>query len=170
MTASCPTTRACRSSCIEGCSRAAQARLRAAKTLCAGNGWSGGWRGGVYPYHHYHSTAHEALGIVAGSAKVRLGGDSGTVIDLHAGGVVGVPAGVPHKGEAASPDLLIVGAYPGGRGPDMRVPGMGDRERVLANIITVPLPATDPVGGRSGPLLDCWHAHLKPADYRQAPL
>lgn len=39
-------------------------------TLFAGNGWSGGWRGGVHPYHHYHSTAHEALGIVAGSAQV----------------------------------------------------------------------------------------------------
>jgi uncharacterized protein YjlB len=64
------------------------------ETLFAGNGWSGG----VYPYHHYHSTAHEALGIVAGSAKVRLGGDSGTVVDLRAGDVVVIPAGVAHKG------------------------------------------------------------------------
>ena len=99
------------------------------ETLFAGNGWSGGWRGGVYPYHHYHSTAHEALGIVAGSAKVRLGGDSGTLIDLHAGDVVVIPAGVAHKGEAASPDLLIVGAYPGGRsghaGPRQRRPRAG---------------------------------------------
>jgi len=70
------------------------------ETLFAGNGWSGGWRGGVYPYHHYHSTAHEALGIVAGSAKVRLGANSGTVVDLHAADVVVIPAGVAHKGEA----------------------------------------------------------------------
>ena len=110
------------------------------ETLFAGNGWSG--------------TAHEALGIVAGSAKVRLGGDSGTVVDLYAGDVVVIPAGVAHKGEAASPDLLIVGAYPGGRGPDMRVPGKGDREQALANIPVVPPPATDPVYGRSGPLIE----------------
>jgi uncharacterized protein YjlB len=142
----------------------------ACEILFAENGWSGGWRGGVYPYHHYHSTAHEALGIVAGSARVRLGGEGGSVVELRAGDVVVIPAGVAHKGEAASPDLLSVGACPGGRGPDMRVPGKGDRERVLANITAVPLPATDPVGGRSGPLLDCWHAHLKPADHRQAPL
>src|SRR3984893_2424097 len=126
----------------------------ACETLFAGNDWSGGWRGGVYPYHHYHSTAHEALGIVAGSAKVRLGGDSGTVVALHAGDVVVIPAAVAHNGAAASPDLLIVGAYPGGRGPDMRIPGKGDREQALENIAAVPPPATDPVCGRSGPLIE----------------
>jgi len=126
----------------------------ACEMVFAGNGWSGGWRGGVYPYHHYHSTAHEALGIVAGSAKVRFGGDRGTVVDLHAGDAVVIPAGVAHKGEAASPNLLIVGAYPGGRGPDLRVPGKSDREHALVNIATVPSPATDPVYGRSGPLID----------------
>jgi uncharacterized protein YjlB len=128
----------------------------ACEGLFAANGWSGGWRGGVYPYHHYHSTAHEALGVVAGTAKVRLGGDHGEVVEVRAGDVVVIPAGVAHKGEMASPDLVIVGAYPGGRGPDMRVPGKGDREQILANIMAVPLPATDPVGGRSGPLLECW--------------
>ena len=59
-----------------------------------------------------------------------------------------------HKGEAASPDLLIVGAYPGGRGPDMRIPGKGAREQALANIAAVPPPAIDPVYGRSGPLIE----------------
>ena len=87
-------------------------------------------------------------------AKVRVGGGSGSLVDLHAGDVVVIPAGVAHKGEAASPDLLIVGAYPGGRGPDMRVPGKGDREQALANIAAVPPPATDPVCGRSGPLIE----------------
>ena len=128
----------------------------ACEKLFASNGWSGGWRGGVYPYHHYHSTAHEALGIVAGSATVRLGGDGGAVVELRAGDAVVIPAGVAHKGEAASADLLIVGAYPGGRGPDMRVPGKGDREQALANIAAVSLPATDPVCGRSGPLIEHW--------------
>ncbi|HUC12734.1 MAG TPA: cupin domain-containing protein [Stellaceae bacterium] len=135
----------------------------ACENLFAGHGWSGGWRGGVYPYHHYHSTAHEALGIVAGSARVRLGGERGEVVELRAGDVVVIPAGVAHKGEAASPDLLIVGAYPGGLGPDMRVPGKGDRERVLANIMAVPLPLSDPVGGGSGPLPERWRASVEAA-------
>jgi uncharacterized protein YjlB len=129
--------------------------------LFAGNGWSGGWRGGVYPYHHYHSTAHEALGIVAGSAKVRLGGDSGDVVEVNAGDAVVIPAGVAHQGEAASPDLLIVGAYPGGRGPDLQVPGEGDRGRALVNIAAVPLPATDPVCGKSGPVIERWQTGVE---------
>ena len=86
---------------------------------------------------------------------MRLGGDGGTVVDLNAGDAVVIPAGVAHKGEAASRDLLIVGAYPGGRGPDMRVPG-GDREQAAANIAAVSLPAADPVCGRAGPVIERW--------------
>jgi uncharacterized protein YjlB len=128
----------------------------ACEALFADNGWSGGWRAGIYAYHHYHSTAHEVLGVVAGSARVRLGGEGGAIVELHAGDVVVIPAGVAHKSEDASPDLLVVGAYPGGRGPDMRVPGMGERERALANIAAVLLPAKDPVCGAAGPLIKRW--------------
>ena len=81
------------------------------------------WRNGIYAHHHYHSTAHEVLGIVAGSVRVRLGGESGKTVELRAGDVVVIPAGVAHKSEGASPDLLVVGAYPGGKSPDMCRPG-----------------------------------------------
>jgi uncharacterized protein YjlB len=135
---------------------------RDAATTCAdlfeANGWAGGWAGGVYSYPHYHSTAHEALGIVSGSARVRLGGKDGAVVDLRAGDVVVIPAGVAHEGEAASPDLLVIGAYPGGRGPDLRVPGKADREQAIANIGAVPAPDSDPVFGTSGPLIARWCA------------
>src|ERR1700759_5201892 len=42
--------------------------------LFSRNRWTGGWRDGVYNYHHYHSNAHEALGCYAGKATVQLGG------------------------------------------------------------------------------------------------
>jgi uncharacterized protein YjlB len=126
------------------------------ETLFAGNGWSGAWRNGVYAHHHYHSTAHEVLGITAGSVRVRLGGDRGETVELRAGDVVVVPAGVAHKNEGASPDLMVVGAYPGGKSPDMCKPGAPKRERALRNIAEVAPPACDPVYGKPGPLLERW--------------
>src|ERR1700739_4825395 len=57
------------------------------EALFAENGWSGGWRNGIYSHHHYHSTAHEVLGITAGSVRVRLGGEGGETVALCHGGV-----------------------------------------------------------------------------------
>ena len=121
------------------------------ETLFADNGWSGAWRNGIYAHHHYHSTAHEVLGIAGGAVRVRLGGEAGTTIELHAGDVVVIPAGV-------GPDLVVVGAYPGGKSPDMCSPGAQHRERVLRNVRDVPLPASDPVYGKPGPLIERWRA------------
>ena len=120
------------------------------------NGWGGSWRNGIYAHHHYHSAAHEVLSIVAGSVRVRLGGEHGKTMELQAGDVVAVPAGVAHKNEGASLDLVVVGAYPIGQNPDMRTPGTRDYERLVAQIAAVPLPKCDPVYGMHGPLLDRW--------------
>lgn len=130
----------------------------ACEALFAGNGWVGAWRNGIYAHHHYHSTAHEVLGIVAGFARVRLGGENGKTVDLRAGDVVVIPAGVAHKSEGASPDLLVVGAYPRGQSPDMRTPAARHRERAVANVAAVPLPDRDPVGGDAGPIRERWGA------------
>jgi uncharacterized protein YjlB len=121
------------------------------------NGWPGAWRNGIYAHHHYHSTAHEVLGIASGSARVRLGGESGKTVELRAGDVVVIPAGVAHKREAASSDLLVIGSYPKGQRPDICKAELGSRAKAIRNIAAVPLPESDPVTGDAGLLLESWN-------------
>jgi uncharacterized protein YjlB len=128
----------------------------ACEALFAANDWSGSWRNGMFARHHYHSTAHEVLGIAAGSVRVRLGGEGGATLELRAGDVVVIPAGVAHKNEGASPDLLVVGAYPAGQRPDMCGPATQEPGQALGNIRAVALPVCDPVYGKTGPLLQHW--------------
>ena len=79
------------------------------------NRWPAAWRNGIYGFHHYHSTAHEALGICSGHATLRMGGPAGETLAVKAGDVVVIPAGVAHKRLQASADFLVMGAYPKGQ-------------------------------------------------------
>lgn len=130
----------------------------ALEPLFDGNGWPSQWRAGIYDYHHYHSTAHECLGVAGGSARVQLGGPAGRALAVEAGDVVVIPAGVAHRRLAASPDFLVVGAYPPGEKWDVLRGEPGERPAADARIAQVPLPKTDPVGGQGGPLLAKWKA------------
>ena len=120
------------------------------------HGWGGMWRNGIFPFHHYHSTAHEALGIAAGEAEVRFGGEAGETLRVRAGDAVLIPAGVGHKRISGSPDLLVIGAYPAGQRADLMREGAEDKAGIRARIAAVALPATDPVGGAGGPMMGLW--------------
>jgi len=131
-------------------------RASSCERMFAAHGWPDAWRNGIYGHHHYHSTAHEVLGIARGSARVRLGGENGQTVELNAGDVVVIPAGVAHKRESASGDLLVIGAYPRGQRPDLCRAGEAEHDRSAGNIARVALPGADPVTGRAEPLLECW--------------
>src|SRR3954465_2880778 len=133
-------------------------RASACEKMFARNGWPDAWRNGIYAHHHYHSTAHEVLGIAAGSARVRLGGENGQTVELRTGDVVVIPAGVAHKRQSASADLLVIGAYPKGQHPDICRAEPGVRGKAVGNIAAVPLPAADPVTRGAGALLERWRA------------
>lgn len=122
----------------------------------AANTWDRSWRNGIYPFHHYHSTAHEVLGIAKGSTKVHMGGPDGVTFSIQAGDVMVIPAGVGHKNLGASADLLVIGAYPPGPSWDLCRESSSEHAQALKNIPHVPKPSADPVYGSDGPLITLW--------------
>ena len=116
------------------------------------HGWSNAWRDGIYWFHHFHSIAHEVLGIAGGHATVAFGGPSGEIVPIAAGDVVVIPAGVAHCNHRQSDDFLVVGAYPDGGGWNVKRGDPHEYYQCRNIIAAVPLPALDPVtGGPIGP-------------------
>jgi len=124
--------------------------------LFSSNGWVGCWRNGIFPFHHFHSTAHEVLGIYSGSAEARLGGENGVTLTLNAGDVLIIPAGVGHKRLSPGGGLGVVGAYPIGQHPDMCRPGDDAPQEVARRVADVGVPDRDPVHGADGPMHARW--------------
>ncbi len=126
------------------------------ETTFKANGWSDMWRNGIYPYVHYHSMIHEGLAIARGRARVRFGGKGGETLDVGPGDVAILPAGTGHQCLWASPDLLVIGAYPGSGKYDLCRGSRAEHAKALKTIPLVPLPQSDPLNGEDGPLLALW--------------
>jgi uncharacterized protein YjlB len=121
------------------------------------NSWYNSWGNGVFPYHHYHSITHEVLGIYEGSATLVLGGEKGEKLEVHAGDILVIPAGVGHKNLGSSKDFAVVGAYPDGIDYDVLKGRPEDRPRADENIAKVPVPHSDPLLGQNGGLTKIWN-------------
>lgn len=121
------------------------------------NGWdNSGWRNGIFRFLHYHSNAHEVLGIADGTARVRFGGANGKVLEVKQGDAVLLPAGTGHQLIEGSRDLLVIGAYPFGPARDFMRSGEKDGEAVRRRIRSVPRPERDPVAGEQGGIIEAW--------------
>ena len=122
----------------------------------AANGWSNSWLNGIFTYHHFHSVAHEVLGIAGGEVRVMLGGPSGRAVTLAPGDVVVIPAGVAHRNVGQFGRLQVVGAYPGGVGFDTRRGDPAEYQAVKAAAACVSPDVGDPVTGGKGALRTLW--------------
>jgi uncharacterized protein YjlB len=122
----------------------------------AANGWGNMWRNGIYPYAHYHTMIHEAMGVARGRATVRFGGEKGEEIQITPGDVVILPAGTGHQCLTQTPTLVVIGAYPKNGTYNLCRASKAEHAKALATIPKVPLPATDPAFGPQGPLMTLW--------------
>lgn len=118
--------------------------------------WGDGWRGGVFSYQHFHSCAHEVLGVYRGKATVRFGGEGGMDTGLSIGDAVVIPAGVGHMALNASADFSVAGAYPLGQSPDVLLDRSSPSSTVISSILHVPTPTCDPILGQDRGLAVLW--------------
>ena len=128
----------------------------AIRTLFQKNNWGNSWRQGIYTYHHYHSIAHEVLGVCKGETLLLLGGEQGITLFVEEGDVLIIPAGVAHMNLGKEKDVICVGGYPDGKDYDMNYGKENERPGTDENIGAVPLPKTDPVFGKKDGLLKVW--------------
>jgi uncharacterized protein YjlB len=122
------------------------------------NNWANSWRDSIYDYAHFHTHTHEVLGIARGRAMVRFGGEAGLLLDIKAGDVIILPAGVGHQRLKASKNLAVVGAYPIRTGSYDEPRNAKGNEEIRDAISKTPLPESDPVYGKTGRLLQLWKA------------
>eukprot|EP00445_Apocalathium_hangoei_P014180 CAMPEP_0203888886 /NCGR_PEP_ID=MMETSP0359-20131031/32498_1 /ASSEMBLY_ACC=CAM_ASM_000338 /TAXON_ID=268821 /ORGANISM="Scrippsiella Hangoei, Strain SHTV-5" /LENGTH=205 /DNA_ID=CAMNT_0050810181 /DNA_START=204 /DNA_END=821 /DNA_ORIENTATION=- len=124
------------------------------EALLLQNGWSRPWAWGVFEFHHYHSTAWEALLCVRGEAEVQFGGPTGPVLKPVVGDLVLVPPGVAHKQGRSSGDFLLLGSYPDHEGcstPNADTVRGAPTPRQSAAIRDCPAPLLCPRWGASTP-------------------
>ena len=125
--------------------------------MFSANAWPVQWRSGIYDFHHYHSNAHEVLGVVKGAARVLLGGPAGQEVTVSQGDILILPAGTGHCCLEHSDDFLVVGGYPVDQERyDVQHADQRAYESSKQRIAKVPLPSADPLSGPCGALSRLW--------------
>jgi uncharacterized protein YjlB len=144
--------------CVFGTKRSDKAHLF--KNHYKANGWRGTWTDTIYRYRHFHTNAHEALGVAEGKVTLEIGGNRGKILRLKAGDLIILPAGTAHK-RLSKDKVSVVGAYPRGQAKYDICRNAGQCRHAMKRIKKVPLPSTDPLYGENGPLTKLWTVSSK---------
>jgi uncharacterized protein YjlB len=88
-------------------------------------------------------------------ATLEFGGIKGRKFKVKAGDVVVLPAGTGHRLITSSRNFLVVGAYPADGTYD-ECTDTRERAEAAKRIAKTRRPDSDPVFGRSGPLMTLW--------------
>ncbi|HEY1610729.1 MAG TPA: cupin domain-containing protein [Paraburkholderia sp.] len=120
------------------------------------HGWPPQWRDSVFDFHHFHSTAHEALAVYAGRAELIIGGPGGHLLRVSAGDAVLLPAGTGHCLASRSDGFQVSAGYPPGQQWDIRREALTPQE--ASAMESLPFPHSDPLCGEHGPLIEHWVA------------
>ena len=148
--------------------RAGEEAAELIEALYARNDWRAAWRYGVYPFPHYHSTAHEVLGVYRGHALIRLGHTVGISAHVEAGDVIVIPAGVGHQNLGSSPDFHVVGGYPIGQSADLLRGNRASDRPLTIEFSLFPSQRLIRWKGVSGPLVKLWGARRELLDSEPA--
>ncbi len=125
------------------------------RSTFAANGWSGLWTGAIFGYDHFHSNAHEVVGIASGQAILGLGGPSGIRLDVGEGDVVLIPAGTGHRRVRGSSDFMVIGGFPLGQEIHDIYTDLAECHGYRSRIAAVPLPR-HPLTDTQGGTLEFW--------------
>ena len=112
------------------------------------HGWSEPWKWGIFPYHHYHTAAWEALLCVSGGALIQLGGEGGPSTQVGLGDLLLIPPGVVHKQLSSRDNFALLGSYPRSSPSVDNVRATSPPTKAqLRNIAAAAVPKADPLLG-----------------------
>ena len=90
--------------------------MEGTRRITCKNDWTTPWIWGIFPYHHYHTTAWELLVCIDGQADIQFGGSDENIsktVRVEQGGINLIPPGVAHKQRSTfGTNFLLLGSYP----------------------------------------------------------
>jgi uncharacterized protein YjlB len=81
-------------------------------------------------------------------------------VEVRRGDVILLPAGTGHRQQRTDGDFLVVGAYPPEQTWD--ICRSAPTPAMLERIQHLPFPASDPVAGADGPMVQQWSRAIDP--------